>query len=161
MDGTDHAKYMRRAIALARKNALEDGFGGPFGCVIVKDGTVIAEGVNEVIARKDPSCHGEVMAIRAACAYLDTHILSGCVLYTSGEPCPMCYAASWWARVDAIYYASTVADAKTYGDFDDVPIFDALKVPGPVRPLPSRELLRDEMIPVWQAFRAMPDRLHY
>jgi len=161
MEIVDHERHMRRAIELARVNALEDGYGGPFGCVIAKGNTVIAEGVNEVLARHDPTCHGEIMAIRAACEHLGTHLLTGCTVYTSGEPCPMCYAACWWARVDAIYYAATVADAKTYGNFDDVPIFEALALPGDERPLPSRQLLRMEMIPVWEAFRDLPSRLHY
>ena len=91
MDESQHAVHMRRAIAIARQNALEDRFGGPFGCVIVKDGVVLAEGRNEVISRRDPTCHGEMMAIRAACERLGTHVLSGCVVYTSGEPCPMCF----------------------------------------------------------------------
>jgi len=152
---------MARAIELARKTALVEKAGGPFGCVIVKDGEVVAEGVNRVIADKDPTCHGEVAAIRSACQKLKTHDLSGCTLYTSCEPCPMCYAASWWARIDTIYYAATIQDAKEYGDFDDEPIYEAVKLPPSERALPALEIDREEMLKVWRDFHAMPNRIHY
>ena len=125
-----HSEFMAQAIALARKTALVEKAGGPFGCVIVRDGTVISEGVNRVIADKDPTCHGEVAAIRTACEKLGTHDLSGCIMYTSCEPCPMCYAAAWWARIETVYYAATIQDAKEFGDFDDVPIYEAVSLPG-------------------------------
>jgi len=158
---TDHRKYMQRAISLAYDTAIIKRDGGPFGCVIVREGKIVAEGVNRVLAEKDPTCHGEVAAIRAACKALDTHDLSGCTLYTSCEPCPMCYAASWWARIDTIYYAATIQDARDYGDFDDVPIYEAVQLPGADRALPALEFDRDEMLKVWREFRDMPDRLHY
>jgi tRNA(Arg) A34 adenosine deaminase TadA len=157
----DHHSFMRRAIELARQTAMVDRAGGPFGCVIVREGAIIAEGVNRVLAENDPTCHGEVAAIRAACRALGTHDLSGCTLYSSCEPCPMCYAASWWARIDAIYYAATIADASAYGDFDDVSIYKALAMPGPARPIPAVEIDRDAMLPVWREFKDMPGRLHY
>ena len=152
---------MRRAIALARRNGVEEQVGGPFGCVVVRDGEILAEGVNEVVTRHDPTCHAEVMAIRAACEHLGTHVLEGCVLFSSCEPCPMCYAAAWWARVEEIYYGATIEDALRYGDFDDRPIYQALDLPGPQRRVPAQELLREEMVEVWRAFRAIPDRIHY
>jgi tRNA(Arg) A34 adenosine deaminase TadA len=158
---TNHHQYMQRAIELAYDTAITNQHGGPFGCIIVRGGNIVAEGVNRVLVDKDPTCHGEVAAIRAACKVLDTHNLSGCTLYTSSEPCPMCYAASWWARIDAIYYAGTIQDAKEYGKFDDLPIYEALQIPGPDRALPALEVGREDMLEVWRKFRDMPNRLHY
>ena len=158
---SDHHHFMRRAIELARQTAIIEQAGGPFGCVIVRAGEIIAEGVNRVLAERDPTCHGEVAAIRAACKVLDTHDLSGCTLYTSCEPCPMCYAASWWARIDKIYYAATIRDAQEFGDFDDLAIYEAVKLPGPDRPLPALEIDRADMLKLWREFHDMPDRLHY
>ena len=157
----NHSDFMARAIELARQTALVERAGGPFGCVIVKDGEIIAEGVNRVLADKDPTCHGEIAAIRAACAKLDTHVLTGCILYTSCEPCPMCYAASWWARIETIYYAATIQDAKDFGDFDDVSICEAVKFPPSERALLALEIDRDEMLKVWREFQEMPERIHY
>jgi guanine deaminase len=157
----DHHRFMQRAIELARRTAIIERAGGPFGCVIVRDGAIIAEGVNRVLAEKDPTCHGEVAAIRAACQTLDTHELSGCTLYSSCEPCPMCYAAAWWARIDTIYYAATIQDAKDFGDFDDLPIYEAISMPGPERALPALQVDRDEMLKLWEEFRDMPDRPQY
>ena len=161
MDRSEHEAFMRQAIALARQRAITEQVSSPFSCLVVRDGVVIGSGVNAVIANNDPTAHGEVVAIRDACQRLGTHELAGATLYTSGEPCPMCYAAAWWARIEAIYYASTVDDAMEYGDFDDRGIYDAIALPGPDRPVPARELLREEMLEVWRAFRAIPDRIHY
>jgi guanine deaminase len=158
---TEHVDFIRRAIELAHHNAVVEKVGGPFGCVIVEDGEVIAEGVNQVLSQHDPTSHGEIVAIRAACQKRESHHLSGCTLYTSCEPCPMCYAAAWWARIDAIYYAATIQDAKEYGNFDDVAIYQAINLPGPDRPLPAVEVGRNEMLKVWKEFHAMSDRLHY
>lgn len=152
---------MDRAVELARHTSLIEKAGGPFGCVIVRAGTIVGEGVNRVLAERDPTCHGEVAAIRAACSALGTHDLSGCVMYTSCEPCPMCYAAAWWARIEHIYYGATIEDAMEYGDFDDLPIYEAVKLPGPDRRLPATELGRAAMLDVWKAFRDMPDHPHY
>ena len=140
----DHEKYMRRAIALARETSIEEKAGGPFGCVIVKAGEIIGEGTNKVLADCDPTSHAEMNAIRNACKTLSTHELSGCTVYSTGEPCPMCYAACWWARVDAIYYASTIRDAKDHGDFDDATMYEAMRVSIAERPLKGSELLRNE-----------------
>ena len=119
---------MFRAIELARQTSLIDKAGGPFGCVIAKDGEIIAEGANTVLADNDPTSHGEMNAIRNACKELGTHDLSGCTLYTTSEPCPMCYGAIWWARVQKIYYASTIHDAKEFGNFDDLALSEAIKI---------------------------------
>jgi len=157
----DDERFMRRAIDLARKVALEDRQAGPFGCVIVKNGEVVAEGVNRVLVDGDPTAHGEMVAIRAACRILGTHDLTGCTIYTSSEPCPMCYAASWWARADRIVYAGTIDDAHTFGGFDDRPILDALNEPPAQRRLPATQCCHDEMLEVWKAFKSLPDRPWY
>ncbi len=155
------ARHMRRAIELARSAALDKRSGGPFGCVIVREGHVIAEGWNEVLSSGDPTAHAEMVAIRNACAALGTRDLSGCTVYTTGEPCPMCYGACWWARVDRIFFASNHDDAHEYGDFDDRPILEALRQPADRRSLPSHELCRSEMLEIWRTYAGLPDRPHY
>ena len=157
----DDQKFMQRAIELARHNALEVKAGGPFGCVIVRDGEIIAEAANQVLADRDPTAHAEIVAIRAASKTLHSHVLEGCTVYTTGEPCPMCYAACWWARVKSIRFASNHDDALEFGGFDDRHINEALALPGEARPLPSTELCRADMLEVWRDYQAMPDRTHY
>lgn len=152
---------MRRAIDLASGTALVELAGGPFSAVVVQDGEVVGEGVNRVIAERDPTWHGEVSAIRDACRTLGTHDLTGAVMYTTGECCPMCYAAACWARIDHIYYASTYADAREYGDFDDDTIDHALTLPYAERSVPLYPLLRDEMVEVWKKFQVLPGRARY
>ena len=149
---------MFRAIELARQTSLIDKAGGPFGCVIAKDGEIIAEGANTVLADNDPTSHGEMNAIRNACKELGTHDLSGCTLYTTSEPCPMCYGAIWWARVQKIYYASTIHDAKEFGNFDDLTLSEAIKNTINERPITSEEILRSEMLQLWNEFN---NALHY
>jgi len=149
---------MLRAIELARQTSLIDKAGGPFGCVIAKDGEIIAEGANTVLADNDPTSHGEMNAIRNACKELGTHDLSGCTLYTTSEPCPMCYGAIWWARVQKIYYASTIHDAKEFGNFDDLALSEAIKSAINERPIMSEEILRSEMLQLWNEFN---NALHY
>jgi tRNA(Arg) A34 adenosine deaminase TadA len=151
---------MRRVIQLAKETS-ESGAGGVFAAVIVKNGEIVGEGVNRVIAEKDPTWHGEVSAIRDACKKLGTHDLSGAVMYTAGECCAMCYAAAWWARIGTIYYAATFADARQYGDFDDDVINEAIKQPNDQRKVPCYQILRDEILPVWQAFAKNPNRARY
>ena len=142
-------EFLRRAIALATEN-VTTGRGGPFGAVIVRDGKIVGEGANSVTRTNDPSAHGEVNAIRAACAALGTFTLAGCELYTSCEPCPMCLAASYWARLDAIYFGCSAADAARAG-FDDAFLYDELRKPLEGRTIPSRQLLGDE---AWSSFAA-------
>lgn len=154
-------KFMRLAIALGEKAAMVEGTGGPFGCVIVKDSAVIAEGSNHVVTENDPTWHGEMAAIRAAAKKLGTFSLAGCTLYTSGEPCPMCAGAIFWARIDRIVYASTIADALVYGDFDDQPIYDDLTKPIAHRLIPAAQCLREEMLDLWRRYQAKPDKTHY
>jgi guanine deaminase len=153
--------FMHRAIELAKQTSLVDKAGGPFGCVIVKEGEIVGEGANRVLADCDCTSHAEMNAIRSACKNLETHDLSGCVMYTTGEPCPMCYGACYWSGVEAIYYASTVHDAKKFGNFDDASIFEEMKLDVSKRELYGTELLRDEMLEVWNEFKLMNSNLHY
>ena len=110
--------YMKNAIEEARIG-INDGHGGPVGTAIVKDGKVIAAGENEVMKNADPTCHGEIMAIHAACRKLGTHDLSGCELYTTGEPCHMCLCACMWANIDKVYYGCSIEDNGIIGFRDD------------------------------------------
>ncbi len=142
-------EWMRRAIALATAN-VQSGRGGPFAALIVRDGKIVAEGVNTVTATCDPTAHGEVNAIRAACKTLETFTLAGCQLYTSCEPCPMCLAASYWARIDAIYYGSCAADAARAG-FDDAFLYEEFRRDAVARSMPVRQLLGGE---AWASFAA-------
>ena len=153
--------FMRAAIRLGEKAALIDGTGGPFGCVIVKDGKIIAEGSNHVVSENDPTWHGEMEAIRAAAKKLGTFDLSGGTLYTTGEPCPMCAGAIFWARIDRVVYASTIADALHYGQFDDQPIYEDLAKSIAERLTPAAQCLRDEMLELWRRYEAKPDRIRY
>ncbi|MBJ7260216.1 MAG: nucleoside deaminase [Chthoniobacterales bacterium] len=153
--------FMRLAIALGEKAALVDGTGGPFGCVIVKDGAVIAEGSNHVLTENDPTWHGEMAAIRAAGKSLGTFNLAGCTLYTSGEPCPMCAGAIFWARIARVVYASTIADALVYGGFDDQPIYEDLAKPIADRHVPAAQCLHEEMLELWRRYATKPDKIYY
>ena len=112
-------QFMEEAIKEAQQG-IRNGHGGPFGCVIVKAGKLVGRGHNEVIKQQDPTCHGEMMAIHAACKELGTFDLSGCELYTTGEPCPMCLGAILWANVDKVYYGCNIADAEAIGFRDKV-----------------------------------------
>ncbi|MBP8067034.1 MAG: nucleoside deaminase [Pedobacter sp.] len=145
---TQHETFMRMAIKLSTQNVLQS-LGGPFGAVIVKDGKVIAKSANKVTLRNDPTAHAEVAAIRLACKKLKTFDLSGCIVYTSCEPCPMCLGALYWARVDAIYYGNTKADAAAI-NFDDQFIYEELDKTLDQRKLAIKQLLRDE---AQQAFK--------
>lgn len=141
--------FMRQAIELAIEN-VTSGRGGPFGAVIVKDGVVIAAAANQVTATNDPTAHAEITAIRAACQALGTFVLEGCELYTSCEPCPMCLAATYWARCQKIYYGSNAQDAAKAG-FDDAFLYEQMKAPLAERSLPIENLCAEE---AWGAFQA-------
>jgi guanine deaminase len=143
-----HEKFMRIAIGLSEKNVLES-IGGPFGAVVVKDGEIIAQSGNMVTLTNDPTAHAEVSAIRLACTRLNTFDLTGCVIYTSCEPCPMCLSAIYWSRIGTIYYANTKTDAGNIG-FDDQFIYEELEKPMTERSLPVIQLMRDE---AQQAFK--------
>ena len=152
MDPAPNPAYMRRAIALATENA-RTAAGGPFAALIVREDAVIAEGVNRVTQENDPTAHAEVRAIRAACHALNHFSLRGCEIYTSCEPCPMCLAAIYWARLDCIWYANTSADAARI-DFDDAFLYREMQLPPEQRAIPSTMLLHDE---AWESFQAWLD----
>lgn len=139
-----HEKFMKLAIRLSEKNVL-DSMGGPFGAVIVKDGKVIAKSANKVTVTNDPTAHAEVAAIRIACKKLKTFDLTGCTVYTSCEPCPMCLSAAYWAKIDMIYYANTKQDAQDIG-FSDKFIYEELDKPMHKRTLPIKQLMRDQAL---------------
>jgi tRNA(Arg) A34 adenosine deaminase TadA len=150
---------MQRAIALATENVVS-GRGGPFGAVIVRDGQIVATGVNRVTATNDPTAHAEVVAIRAACEALGDFQLKGCAVYTSCEPCPMCLAALYWSRCDAIFYGNSAADAAAAG-FDDSFLYEELKRPLDQRKIPITRLLADEAIESFDTWRAQTDKIEY
>jgi tRNA(Arg) A34 adenosine deaminase TadA len=152
-------EFLRRAIVLATENVVS-GKGGPFAAVIVKDGRIVGEGANSVTSTYDPTAHGEVNAIRAACAALGTFTLAGCQLYTSCEPCPMCLSASYWARLDAIYYGSSAADAARAG-FDDAFLYGELRKEQSERALPETQLLSEEAWASFAAWIASPVKVPY
>ncbi|MBP0465667.1 nucleoside deaminase [Roseomonas sp. PWR1] len=154
----DEAGFMRRAIALSCQGVAEGG--GPFGAVVVKDGRIVGEGRNAVVPTRDPTAHAEVVAIRAACAALGTHDLSGAVIYTSCEPCPMCLGAVWWARITEIVYGNDRADAAAIG-FDDAAIYDEVCLPIAERRLPLRRLLGTEAIEAFRLWEAKADKVPY
>jgi len=133
---------MKVAIQLSEQNVLES-LGGPFGAVVVKDGKILAKSANMVTSENDPTAHAEVSAIRMACKTLNTFDLSGCVIYTSCEPCPMCLSAVYWAKIDTIYYANTRQDAEDIG-FNDKFIYDELQKALDKRQLPIKQMMRDE-----------------
>ena len=145
-----HTELMQRAIELAADNVLHGG--GPFGAVIAREGEIVAEGVNRVTASCDPTAHAEVQAIRAAGAALGTYDLTGCSIYASCEPCPMCLGAIYWAHLDAIYYANNRNDAAAI-DFDDDFIYREIALAPDHRHKPMHPLLRDEALlafDMWQ-----------
>lgn len=154
--------FMRRAIANSRKAGVEKRTGGAFGAVIVdRQGKIVGEGSNHVVANFDPTWHGEMEAIRNACGSLKTLKLDGCVMYTSSEPCPMCLATSYWAGLDGIVYAATVEDAKKYGGFDDAFIYEQFTLPASERKIPELTILREEAVEVWKEYAAQSDNTAY
>lgn len=151
--------FLRQAIALATRN-VTSGKGGPFAALIVREGKVIAEGMNVVVTTNDPTAHGEITAIRNACKALNTFSLAGCQLYTSCEPCPMCLAASYWARLDAVFYGAAAEDAARAG-FDDSSIYDEFRKDPARRSIPQVQFLRDEAWASFAAWIASPNKIPY
>ena len=151
-------EYMKAAVAESL-SGVDLGHGGPFGAVVVRDGTIIARGHNQVVVRNDPTAHAEIVAIRGACTVLGSFDLSGCTLYTTCEPCPMCYAAAWWARVLAIHYGCSRDDAADIG-FDDAAIYDDLEGRTPRR-IPLIQTDRTDCMRPMLSWREKPDRIHY
>ena len=155
----DLINYMREAIRFMRQAGIVNKTGGPFGAVIVRDGKIIAASGNSVMRDFDPSAHAEVNAIRQACRTLKTVDLSGAILFTSCECCPMCYAAAYWARISKIYYAASWSD---YDDiFDDSNINRDIAMPYHERLLAPQQILQKEAQEVWREFRKMTDGARY
>ena len=151
-------KFMLRAIELSISSA--NGTGGPFGCVIVKDDKIIAEGSNKVTFSNDPTAHAEIVAIREACKQLNTFNLSGCDLYASCEPCPMCLSAIYWSHVDNIFYANTREDAKKI-NFDDSLIYSEISKKNEDRKIPIKQMLRDEALKAFEIWNKKTDKIEY
>ena len=151
-------KFMVRAIELSI-DSVNTG-GGPFGCVIVKDDKILGEGSNKVTSTNDPTAHGEIVAIRYACKNLNNFNLSGCDLYTSCEPCPMCLSAIYWAHIDKIYYANTRSDAQKI-DFDDSLIYSELTKKIDQKKIPMVQLMREEASKAFELWDKKIDKVKY
>ncbi len=152
-------KFMRAAIRLARKG-MNKNSGGPFGCVIVKDGKVIARAHNAVTDLNDPTAHAEVVAIRKACKKLKTFQLTGCEIYASCEPCPMCFGAIYWARPDKVFFAATREDAAQAG-FDDDFIYHEIDLAHAARKIPFEAMQSKEAVTVFDEWKTKPDKSVY
>ena len=153
-----HNKFMQRAIDLSIENVKNGG--GPFGAVIVKGGKIISEGTNRVTANNDPTAHAEIAAIRQAAQKLNTFNLSGCEIYTSCEPCPMCLSAIYWAHLDKIYYGNTKTDAKDIG-FDDSFIYNELELNPSDRKITMEQLLPEEAKCAFEDWKNKEDKIIY
>ncbi len=150
--------HMRLAIRLATESVHKGG--GPFGAVIVKNGEIISASSNRVTLDNDPTAHAEVCAIREACKKLNTFDLTGCVLYASCEPCPMCLASMYWAHIDHYFYANDKNDAKAI-DFDDAFIYSEFALSPEQRSMPREQMLRDEAIVTFQEWMKKDDKVEY
>lgn len=155
----ENESFMMRAIELARQG-MRRGHGGPFGAVVVRDGEIIGEGWNQVISGNDPTAHGEIVAIRAACARLGTFSLDGCEIHTTGEPCPMCLGAIQWARIGVIYHGFRMEDAERIG-FDDREFHRQMKLPSNQRAIPAREICRKEALELIREYAELPEKQPY
>lgn len=151
--------FMREAIALSL-SGMKNGDGGPFGCIIVKNGVVVGRGNNRVTSTNDPTAHAEIIAIRDACRHLSSFQLDGCIVYTSCEPCPMCLGAIYWARLDRIVYACTRKDAADI-DFDDDFLYKELVAPMAERRIPIVPLLRQEGLVAFKEWKNRRDKTVY
>ena len=151
-------EFMKRAIELSTQSV--DKGGGPFGCVIVKDKKIIAEGSNKVTSTNDPTAHGEIVAIREACKKLNNFNLKGSELYSTCEPCPMCLSAIYWARIDKIYYANTREDARKI-DFDDSLIYSEFKKNINERKIPMIQIMRNEALKAFELWDQKTDKVKY
>ena len=154
-----NAEFMWEAIRLSQQN-IRDGNGGPFACVIVKDGEIVARGTNLVTSTNDPTAHAEVVAIREACKALGTFQLNGCDVYTSCEPCPMCLGAIYWARPDKVYYANSKTDAAKIG-FDDDFIYEELALNYNDRSIPLMRIMEKEAIKAFDEWASKLDKIKY
>lgn len=156
---SDDRNFLLRAVELSRARMLANA-GGPFGALVVRDGEVLAEGWNEVTTRHDPTAHAEVRAIRKACEAVSSFQLHGATLYSSCEPCPMCLAAAYWARMERIVFAADRVDAAKVG-FDDAFIYEEIPKAVTARALPTLHLPLQEAVDVFAAWYAKPDRVEY
>ena len=156
---TTRESFMRRAISLASQNVRE-GLGGPFGSVVVKDGEIIGEGANRVATSCDPTAHAEMLAIRAASAKLKNFDLSGCELYTSCEPCPMCLSAIYWAKIERMFYGNTIVEADAIG-FSDEFLYKEITLPVHERKLDATRLLESEALESFRLWEQMDDTISY
>jgi tRNA(Arg) A34 adenosine deaminase TadA len=152
-------KFMKEAVYAALKG-IKNNEGGPFGCVIVKDGKIVGRGHNQVHSTTDPTAHGEIMAIRDACRNLESNQLDGCELYTSCEPCPMCLGAIYWSRVEKVYYGSTQVDAAKIG-FDDQFIYDEIPLPYKERKIPFIQLAHSIAMEPFKKWTEKEDKKMY
>ena len=152
MSALGNPEFLRRAIALATRN-VTTGAGGPFGAVVVREGVIVAEAVNTVTVTNDPTAHAEVNAIRGAARALGSFTLTGCDLYTSCQPCPMCLAAAHWARMSDIYYGASAEDAARAG-FDDALLYEEFRKDPRARSMRATQLLAGE---AWASFAAWID----
>ena len=155
---TKEEKFMAEAIKLSRESVKKGG--GPFGAVIVKNGKIIAGTNNKVTENNDPTAHAEVSAIRIASKKLETFDLSGCEIYTSCEPCPMCFGAIYWARLDKLYFANTKADAKNIG-FDDSFIYQEIALPYKKRSIPNIQISREQALEAFKDWENKEDKTEY
>ena len=151
--------FMARAIQLSIDN-VNRGRGGPFGAVVVKGTVIIGEGVNQVTSTNDPTAHAEVLAIRESCKKLGVFDLEGCEIYTSCEPCPMCLGAIYWAHLARVYFANTAADASNIG-FNDSLIYREISQPHSLRKIPMIQLMREEALAAFRAWKDKPDKIEY
>lgn len=156
---TREERFMLEAIRLSQEG-MENGHGGPFGCVIVKGEEIVGRGYNHVVSSNDPTAHAEVTAIRDACKRLETFQLTDCEVYSSCEPCPMCLGAIYWARPKIIYYANRREDAASIG-FDDSMIYEEMKADIPMRKIPILPLGRSEALPVFNRWQQKTDKTEY
>ena len=151
-------EFMKRAIELSIESVNRGG--GPFGCVIVKDEKIVSEGSNKVTSSKDPTAHGEIVAIREACKKINNFSLSGFELYSSCEPCPMCLSAIYWARIDKVYFANTRQDAQKI-DFDDSLIYSEFQKNIDKRKIPMIQMLRNEALKAFELWDKKIDKVKY
>jgi guanine deaminase len=152
-------EFMREAIHLAREG-MKQGHGGPFGCVIVKNEMIIGRGSNAVTSTNDPTAHAEILAIRDACHHLQNFQLSGCEIYTSCEPCPMCLGAIYWARPDKVYFACSREDAANI-NFDDYFIYSEINKEVEERSIEMEQVLREEALEVFKDWEGKQDKVKY
>jgi tRNA(Arg) A34 adenosine deaminase TadA len=155
----ENEKFMKEAIRLSLET-MRKGTGGPFGAVVVRDGEIIARGWNQVSSTNDPTAHAEVVAIREACKVLGTFQLEGCEIYTSCEPCPMCFGAIYWARPAKLYYAATRNDAADAG-FDDDFIYREIALAPTERRITTCSICREEAIDAFKEWKTKADKIDY